>query len=98
MNVFEAVKANVTTRKAAEIFGFKPNRKGMMLCPFHDDHHPSMLVDERYYCFGCGATGDVIDFASKLTGRDATKAALELAEMFDVSYEYKGRRITGNGK
>ena len=35
----------------------------MVCCPFHNDRTPSMKVDSRFYCFGCGASGDVIDFA-----------------------------------
>jgi DNA primase len=38
----------------------------MGLCPLHDDHKPSFLVDPRkdlFYCYGCGRGGDVIRFA-----------------------------------
>ena len=40
-------------------------------CPFHDDHEPSLLVDDRdqhFHCFGCGAHGDVIDFVMRRDG------------------------------
>ena len=57
MNVFEVVKENVTARQAAEAYGLKEGRTGMACCPFHSDKSPSMKLDERYYCFGCGATG-----------------------------------------
>ena len=63
MNIFEAVKENVTAYDVATMIGLKPNRSKMVCCPFHDDRHPSMKVDTRYYCFGCGAKGDAIDFA-----------------------------------
>lgn len=62
MNVFEAVKENVTTRQAAELYGIRVRRNGMVCCPFHADRTPSMKVDRRFHCFGCGADGDVIDF------------------------------------
>ena len=42
MNVFEAVKQTVTTRKAAEIYGIRVSRNGMAVCPFHNDRNPSM--------------------------------------------------------
>jgi DNA primase len=38
----------------------------MGLCPLHDDHDPSFLVDSSknlFYCYGCGRGGDVIRFA-----------------------------------
>ena len=37
MNVFEAVKQNVTTRQAAELYGIPVSRNGMAVCPFHND-------------------------------------------------------------
>ena len=68
MNVFEAVKQSVTTRQAASFYGIRVGRNGMVCCPFHNDRTPSMKVDSRFYCFGCGASGDVIDFAALLHG------------------------------
>lgn len=63
MNVFEVVKGNVTARQAAEAYGLKVGRTGMACCPFHSDKSPSMKLDERYYCFGCGVTGDAVNLA-----------------------------------
>ena len=87
MNVFEAVKQSVTTRQAAERYGIHVNRNGMCVCPFHNDKNPSMKVDRRFYCFGCGATGDVIDFVSRLHGIGSKEAALMLAQDFSIPYE-----------
>ena len=62
MTLFELVKQNICVPDAAEHYGLQINRNGMCSCPFHEDRHPSMKLNERYfYCFGCGATGDVID-------------------------------------
>ena len=61
MNVFEAVKQSVTTRQAAEHYGIHVNRNGMACCPFHHDKTPSMKLDQRYHCFGCGAVGYMVD-------------------------------------
>ena len=58
MNVFEAVKQSVTTRQAAEHYGIHVGRNGMACCPFHHDKTPSMKLDRRYHCFGCGADGN----------------------------------------
>jgi DNA primase len=49
------------------------------LCPFHDDTHPSLVVypqTRSFFCFGCGASGDVIDFVRRLDGL-GFRAALE---------------------
>ena len=83
-NLFTTVKAAVATRQAAEYYGLKVSRNGMTCCPFHDDRHPSMKVDERYYCFGCHETGDVIDFTARLFGLTAYEAAQKLACDFHI--------------
>ena len=62
MTLFELVKQNICVPDAAKHYGLQVNRNGMCSCPFHEDQHPSMKLNERYfYCFSCGATGDVID-------------------------------------
>ena len=87
MSIFEAVKQSVTTRQAAERYGIRVERNGMCRCPFHDDSTPSMKLDRRYYCFGCGATGDVIDFVSRLHGIGSKETATLLAQDFAIPYE-----------
>ena len=91
MNVFQAVKENVTARRAAEMYGIRVNRNGMACCPFHDDRHPSMKIDKRFHCFGCQADGDVIDFTARLYGLNNLGAAVKLASDFGISYDNKGR-------
>ena len=86
-NVFEAVKQSVSTREAAEFYGIKVSRTGMACCPFHDDKNPSMKVDQRFHCFGCGADGDVIDFTAKLFDLSPKEAAEKLAQDFGLIYD-----------
>lgn len=83
-NIFLAVKEAVSTRQAAEAYGIHVNRNGMACCPFHEDHHPSMKIDERYYCFGCHKTGDVIAFTAKLFGLSPYEAGRKLVADFHV--------------
>ena len=97
MNVFQAVKEFVSTRKAAEAYGIRVNRNGMACCPFHDDHTPSLKLDQRYHCFGCGADGDVIDFTAQLFGTGKKEAAVKLASDFGISYD-DGRMAESDGK
>ena len=87
MNVFEAVKPNITTRQAAEMYGIKVNRHGMAICPFHNDKNPSMKVDKRFHCFACQADGDAVDFVSRLFGLPCKEAAMKLADDFGISYD-----------
>ena len=86
MTIFEAVKTTVAPRMAAEHFGLSVSRNGMVCCPFHADRTPSMKLNEDYfYCFGCGASGDVIDLAARLFGLSGYDAAKKLAADFGVA-------------
>jgi hypothetical protein len=88
MTIFEAVKAQVTPRMAAERYGLHVSRSGMVRCLFHDDATPSMkLYDDHYHCFGCQATGDVIRMTAKLCGVPDAEAANKLAEDFGIQRE-----------
>lgn len=89
MRLFEAVKVNVTASQAAAYCGFTPNRSKMICCPFHNDKHPSMKVDRRYYCFGCGEHGDAIDFVAKYYDLSLKDAAMKLADDFGIDYDRK---------
>ena len=84
MSLFQTIKAAVTTRQAAESFGLAVDKHGMAQCPFHDDHHPSLKLDKRYFCFACGASGDVIDFTAKFFGISNHSAAIKLARDFGI--------------
>ena len=86
MNLFENVKAVVTVRQAAEHYGLKVGRGNMACCPFHNDHTPSMKLNEDYfYCFGCGAHGDVIDLVARLFNLSSYDAAKKLAADFGIA-------------
>lgn len=85
MSVFETIKAAVTLRQAAETYGLRVLRNGMTCCPFHKDRHPSLKLNEDYFfCFGCGASGDVIDFTARLFGLSPYAAEQKLETDFGI--------------
>lgn len=84
---FTQIKQSVTTRQAAEAYGLAVNAHGMCRCPFHNDRRPSMKVDETFFCFGCGAVGDVISFTARYFGISAGSAAQKLAMDFGISMD-----------
>ena len=84
MKLYETIKTAVTARQAAESFGLAVDKHGMALCPFHNDHHPSLNLDKRYYCFACGESGDVIDFTARFFGISLQSAAIKLARDFGI--------------
>ena len=83
-SLFTQIKSQITTRQAAERYGIPVKRNGMACCIFHNDKHPSMKVDERYYCFSCHASGDVINFVAQLQGLAPLEAAKKLASDFNI--------------
>ena len=86
MNLFQTIKAAVTVKQAAALYGLPITTTKMTRCPFHEDHTPSMkLNDTYYYCFGCGATGDVIDLTARLFDLSSLQAARKLAQDFGLS-------------
>ena len=86
MNLFKLVKESVTVKQAAALYGLPVTSTWMTRCPFHEDHTPSMkLNDTYYYCFGCGATGDVIDLTARIFDLSSLQAARKLVQDFDLS-------------
>lgn len=85
MGIYSQIKEQVSTRKAAEHYGYKVSRNGMMCCPFHNDRTPSMKVDQNFICFGCQEKGDVIDFTAKLFGLSPYDAAGKLIADMDLT-------------
>ena len=85
MTMYETIKAAVPVKQAAEHYGLKASRNGMACCPFHHDRHPSLKLNEDYFfCFGCGAKGDVIDLVARLFNLSSYDAAKKLAYDFGI--------------
>jgi len=86
-NTYKKIKAHISPRQAAEHYGITVNRQGMACCPFHKDQKPSIKFGNGFYCFGCGAKGDVITFTSMLWGISPHEAAQKLADDFSIPIE-----------
>ena len=70
--------------EVAEYYGVTVKR-GKALCPFHNDHQPSLFVaDDHYHCYACGEHGDVIDFVAKLYSLPLHDATKKLAYDFGI--------------
>lgn len=91
MDLFKDIKSTVTARMAAEQYGLLVDKNAMAICPFHEDHNPSLKVSRGFHCFGCGAQGDVITFTAMLFGISAGAAARKLAVDFGIESKGTGR-------
>ena len=49
MTIYGTIKAAISVKQAAEHYGLKVNRNGMACCPFHNDRHPSLKLNEDYF-------------------------------------------------
>ena len=88
MTIYETIKAAVPMKQAAEHYGLEVSHSGMACCPFHHDRHPSLKLNENYFfCFGCGAKGDVIDLVARLFGLSSYEATQRLAADFGIDTE-----------
>lgn len=83
LDIADVVGAYVKLEKAGS--GLKGN------CPFHNEKTPSFFVSPSrgsYYCFGCGAKGDVFTFVQEFEGLDFAGALKHLAEKAGVQIEH----------
>ncbi len=64
---------------AAKVVALQPvGKEWMGCCPFHSDRSPSFTIFDcgrRFYCFGCSASGDVLDFVQRAYGVTLPEAA-----------------------
>lgn len=81
-----AVRRYVRLRRAG--------RQYVGLCPFHKEKHPSFYVESQrkiFYCFGCGAGGDVFDFIMRVESCDFRQALQILAAFPGVARDSEPR-------
>jgi len=66
---YEITPAMIEVAKQYPVENLVEVKRGIALCPFHDDHHPSMgIKNNRFHCFACGEKGDPIAFVMKRDG------------------------------
>ena len=85
MFYIEAIRAAHPIVETVLSAGVELRRSGRRLvgrCPFHEDRDPSLVLypqTDSYFCFGCDAGGDVIDFVGRLRGSAFKETAALLA-------------------
>ncbi|MDO8492904.1 MAG: DNA primase [bacterium] len=89
LSINEVVASYIKIEKAGVNFKAK--------CPFHNEKTPSFFISparNTFYCFGCGAKGDIFEFVQKFEGLDFPGALKVLAEKANVPivFEKAGER------
>lgn len=87
----EEIKQSVKMSEILSRYGLKPNRAGFISCPFHREKSASCKIyDDSFYCFGCGAGGDVFDFVMQYESIPFITAFIELGGTY-ISKKGKSR-------
>lgn len=59
------IKSRLSIITVLNHYGLKTDKNDFILCPFHDDHNPSLKIYPKtntFHCFGCGTAGDQVEF------------------------------------
>lgn len=87
MDLFTEVRRLVPMEEAARRYGYEPDRRHRIRCPFHDDQRPSLQLypDGRgWWCYVCGIGGSVVDFVGRLFSLCPRDAAARLNDDFSL--------------
>lgn len=96
MNDIEEIKSrlSVTEVISSYIRIEKSGNQYKARCPFHNEKTPSFYISpirNTYHCFGCGESGDIFQFVSKIEGLDFIDALKVLADRAGISLKKKER-------
>ncbi len=85
VDIEEVISSHITLRRRGKTL--------VGLCPFHNEKTPSLTVypdTNSFYCFGCGAGGDVISFIRRIDNLDYVEAVKTVAQMAGMSMPEDG--------
>ncbi|MCM1524814.1 MAG: CHC2 zinc finger domain-containing protein [Ruminococcus sp.] len=96
MNEFKEIRERLNIIDVARDMGIQLDRNGMCCCPFHSEQSQSMKFygadrDNKFYCFGCGEKGDVIDLTAKMYNIPVREAAQKLNDDYGLGITFGGR-------
>lgn len=84
MTNIDDIKRDHPMPEVVRQYGIEINRAGFCRCPFHNERTASMKIyAQSFYCFGCGAGGNVIDFVRLYERCDFKTAFRMLGGEFD---------------
>lgn len=90
----EEIKNAYSMRDILARYDLRPNRSGFICCPFHKEKTASMKIyQDSYYCFGCGAHGDIFDFISEMEDITFREAFFELGGTYEHKQETFGEQM-----
>lgn len=104
MNEFQKIRESLNIIDVAKDMGLQLDHSNMCCCPFHTERTQSMKFygkdkgDNKFYCFGCGENGDVIDLTAKMYNIPVREAAMKLNDDYGLGITFGGRGNSGYPK
>lgn len=94
MKPWEIINDSLKIIDVVRHYGYEPARYGsFIVCPFHLEKTPSMKIyDNSYHCFGCKASGKVVDFVMNLYNLKCIDACKKIAEDFHLQIDFGGNK------
>lgn len=81
----EQIRTRVNLNDALNFYGLSVDSRGYCKCPFHNEKTGSLKVwSDHFYCFGCGASGDVITFVQRFFKLEFKEAMSKINEDFNL--------------
>lgn len=87
-NAVQIIKESLSILDVIQWYGYTPNSKGFINCPFHTEKTPSFKInldDNSFHCFGCGIHGDIITFVQKLFDLPFNEALIKIDNDFNLN-------------
>ena len=96
-NVFETAKKEVSIKDTIEYYLSTSLKRNKCVCPFHNDKNASLSIhpsNNTFKCFGCEASGSVIDFVMKYKNIDKIEAVKLLNADFNLGISFNEKKPT----
>lgn len=88
----DEIKEAYPMKKVAGMYGFRPNKSGFISCPFHRENTASMKIyKDGYYCFGCGAGGDIFTFIMEMDNLTFKEAFISLGGTYEEEEGFQSK-------
>lgn len=99
MGISEEIRSQSSMKRIFDYYGIKETRSGQYICPFHNDHKPSMSIkDDKYFkCWTCGEHGSVLDFIKNYE-ENVLGHSMNWRDVYEKAIEIQNLNITLNEK
>lgn len=97
MSIIDKIKSEIDLKQYLETNEGHVFKEGMTICPFHEDHNPSMSVNFKdgswlWYCHSCETGGDIFSYLERRHGKSIPEIIQELQHKADIKIPEKAMK------